>query len=98
MKTREQIITSMCYTYRHDFGLVVDNEEAMYTLSGITANQRKQIWNTMAQIFDNNIAPMLEDYRRVDSGEHIILPKSKEHAENMLRVATFYLESNKDER
>ena len=60
MKSREEIITSMCYTYRHDYGLIVDNEEAMYTLTGITANQRQQIWNTMAQIFDNDIAPYMD--------------------------------------
>ena len=64
MKSREEIITSMCYTYRHDYGLIVDNEEAMYTLTGITANQRQQIWNTMAQIFDNDIAP----YMGADNG------------------------------
>lgn len=60
MKTREEIINNMCLTYRHDFDLIIDSDEAMYTLTGITANQRKQIWGTMAQIFDNDIAPYME--------------------------------------
>jgi hypothetical protein len=33
----------------------------MYTLnSGVTELERKGIWNTMAQIFDNDIAPYME--------------------------------------
>jgi hypothetical protein len=59
--TREQIITSMCYTYRHDYGLTISEDDKMYTLtSGVTELERKGIWNTMAQIFDNNIAPHME--------------------------------------
>ena len=95
MKTREEIITSMCYTYRHDFGLVVDSDESLYTLSGITRNERQHIWNTMSQIFDNDIAPQLDEYNQLVDGESVVLPKSKEHAEAMIRVATFYLEHSK---
>ena len=97
MKTREEIIASMCLTYRHDFNLIVENDEAMYSLSGITRNERQHIWNTMSQIYDNDIGPLLEDYRRVNEGELVTLPKSREHAENMLRVAMFALDSYKDE-
>jgi hypothetical protein len=33
----------------------------MYTLnSGVTETERKGIWVTMAQIFDNDIAPYME--------------------------------------
>jgi len=46
MKTREQIITGMCYTWRHDYGLLQAERDA--------------IWNQMAQLFDNNIAPYME--------------------------------------
>jgi hypothetical protein len=61
MKTREQIITSMCYTYRHDYGLTITEDDRMYTLnSGVTETERKSIWNTMAQIFDNDIAPYMD--------------------------------------
>ena len=61
MKTREQIIHSMCMTYRHDYGLTISEDDKMYTLnSGVTELERKAIWNTMAQIFDNDIAPDME--------------------------------------
>lgn len=58
---REQIINSMCLTYRHDYGLTLSEDDKMYTLSsGVTELERKNIWNTMAQIFDNDIAPHME--------------------------------------
>jgi len=41
---REQIIHSMCMTYRHDYGL-------------LSATERSSIHKTMSQIFDNDIAP-----------------------------------------
>ena len=51
----------MCYTYRHDYGLTISEDDKMYTLnSGVTEQERKQIWNTMSQIFDNDIAPYME--------------------------------------
>jgi len=63
MKTREQIITSMCYTYRHDYGIVKQEDPGGYnfpSLSGMTEVERKSLWNTMAQIFDNDIMPNME--------------------------------------
>lgn len=61
MKTREQIITNMCYTYRHDYGLTISEDERMYTLnSGMTNREKESLWKQMAQIFDNNIAPYME--------------------------------------
>ena len=58
---REQIVNSMCLTYRHDYGLIISEDDKMYTLSsGVTELERKNIWNTMAQIFDNDIAPHME--------------------------------------
>ena len=62
MKTREQIITSMCYTFRHDYGLEKDlSNDFMSELSaGTTKEEREALWNQMAQIFDNDIAPHME--------------------------------------
>ena len=54
--TREQIITDMCYTYRHDYGLDRQIGDPPW-LTGMTETERKGLWNTMAQIYDNNIAP-----------------------------------------
>ena len=60
MKTREQIITGMCYTYRHDFGLDRHPDDAPW-LAGMTDVERRGLWRTMAQIFDNDIMPLLDE-------------------------------------
>ena len=63
MKTREQIITNMCYTWRHDYGLVKYSDPGGYTFpleSGMTEQERFALWNQMAQIFDNDIAPYMK--------------------------------------
>jgi hypothetical protein len=62
MKTREQIITSMCYTVRHDYGLNCDLGNGLVEEldAGITQPEREALWRQMAQIFDNDIAPYME--------------------------------------
>lgn len=62
MKTREQIITSMCYTKRHDYGLTKNTGEfGPYPFpSGMTDEEREFLYKEMAQIFDNDIAPYME--------------------------------------
>jgi hypothetical protein len=59
MKTRDEIITSMCYTYRHDYGLNRSDDDLPW-VAGMTDSERKSLWRTMAQIFDNDIAPYME--------------------------------------
>jgi hypothetical protein len=56
LMSREQIITDMCMTYRHDYGLDRKPEDPPW-VAGMTPDERKGLWNTMAQIYDNNIAP-----------------------------------------
>ncbi len=62
MRTREQIITSMCYTFRHDYGLEKDigNGFISELTAGMTKDEREALWNQMAQIYDNDIAPYME--------------------------------------
>ena len=65
MKTRDQIITSMCHTWRHDYGITKDwpCDEASYAsilTAGMTPDERKSLWRQMAQLFDNDIAPHME--------------------------------------
>jgi hypothetical protein len=60
MKTREQIITSMCYTTRHDYGLEKSEKSIFDLSSGLTDQEREALWRQMAQIFDNDIAPYME--------------------------------------
>lgn len=68
--TREGIITNMCYTYDHAWGApfqtweeffgqpMVDTENGTDGV-GYTEEQRKALWDRMAQIFDNDIAPFM---------------------------------------
>ena len=88
MKTREEIINSMCYTWRHDFGLDKDHNSLS---SGMTAMERVLLWNAMAQIFDNDISPLLDEANDILIGSRIVLPKTQEQAEAMLAAAEFYL-------
>jgi hypothetical protein len=62
MKSREEIITSMCYTWRQDYGLQKEQYgDLTNTLSsGMTDQERKMLWGAMAQLFDNDIAPYME--------------------------------------
>jgi hypothetical protein len=58
MKTREQIIASMCLTYRHDYGLLKHPED--FIGSGMTKEEQEILWDKMAQIFDNDIIPNIK--------------------------------------
>jgi len=64
MKSREEIITCMCYTRRHDYGLQKqqygDFSDAIS--SGMTDRERKMLWSAMAQLFDNEILPILKEH------------------------------------
>lgn len=57
-KTREEIITSMCFTFRHDYG--IDKSEDDLISSGMTDIDRQALWLDMAQLFDHDIAPYME--------------------------------------
>ena len=61
MKTREEIINNMCMTFRHDYGLRISEDDSMYTInSGMTEREAQALYNDMAQIFDNDIAPYMD--------------------------------------
>lgn len=53
-KTREEVIASMCLTYNHAYNAPLDPEWPELSL---TNDERKYIWNQMAQLFDNDIFP-----------------------------------------
>jgi hypothetical protein len=91
---REQIINDMCMTFRHDYGLVISEDDRMYTISsGMTELERQGLYSTMSQVFDHHFATSLEEYRKVNEGEFITIPKSVEHAKAMIGVAQWYLDN-----
>lgn len=62
MTEKEQIITDMCYTYRHDYGLRKEPNDPSW-ISGMTQKDAEMLYKTMEQIYNNNIEPLLEQYK-----------------------------------
>lgn len=72
MKTREQIVTDMCYTERHDYGLdrvISDGTFTELISFGMTDEERESLWNQMSQLFDNCIAPHMK-FKIADSRKY----------------------------
>lgn len=84
----------MCYTYRHDFGLKRDPSDPSW-VAGMTEQEKEMLYKTMEQIYDNDIAPVIKHYEELCSGNQVVLPKDKEHAEAMVKVGMFYLDQKK---
>lgn len=92
---REQIIHNMCMTFRHDYGIEISEDDSMYTLtSGMTKAEREALFNTMAQIFDNDIAPLVDSAMKYESGTHCPIPQNLEQAKGMMLIAENYLKHN----
>ena len=82
-------------TFRHDYGLRISEDDRMYTLmSGMTEREAQELFNTMAQIFDNDIAPLIENAMKYEAGTHIPIPANAEYARGMILVAENYLKHN----
>lgn len=95
MKTREEIINNMCMTFRHDYGLRISEDDRMYSLnSGMTEREAQALYNDMAQIFDNDIAPLLDSAMKYEAGTHIPMPVNVDQAKGMILVAENYLKHN----
>ena len=62
MKTKAEIINSMCYSYRHDYGLRKEPGDPNWT-SGMTEQDAIMLYKTMEQIYNNDIEPILEHYK-----------------------------------
>lgn len=57
-KTKEEIITDMCYTFRHDYGLDKHPDAAPF-VSGMLPRERNVLYSQMEQILNNAIIPAL---------------------------------------
>ena len=58
VKTREEIIHSMCMTYRDDYELNRNPDDAPW-IRGMTKLEQQGLLRVMTQIYDENIAPIL---------------------------------------
>ena len=68
MKSKEEIITEMCYAYRQDYDLNKDPTDPPWC-AGMTPTERKGLYNTMAQIYENNIEPLLKKHYGEKNGK-----------------------------
>lgn len=94
--TKEEIITGMCYTWRHDYGLDKEPDSSFLGLitSGMTKEEREGLYRGMAQLYEHHIQPIHKDLTDLQEGLSIVLPKNRQHAVDMLRVAQYYLDNN----
>ena len=95
MKSKEEIIHSMCMTYRHDYGLRKSPNDPPW-LSGMTEEDAKSLYKVMEQIYTNDIEPMLKELKDLREGNVVQVPQNKEHAALMMRLAQMYFEGNSD--
>lgn len=58
-RTREEIINNMCLTWDHSYFLP-EPYSVMGVTIGLTNEEKQLLWDRMAQIFDNDIAPNME--------------------------------------
>lgn len=61
MTKREKTITEMCYRERHDFGLYFNTKNPIS--GGLRPEERKALWNMMADIYDTWIEPNRVNYK-----------------------------------
>lgn len=97
-RTREEIITGMCKTVRHDYGIVLSEDDKMYSLvSGMTEREREALWNSMSQVFDNIICSCMsfDHDNEFTRGEKVPIPVNKAHANAMVMAAEQYLTFHK---
>jgi predicted ATPase len=96
MYSKEEIIHDMCMTYRHDYRLRKKPTDPPWT-SGMTEEDAKNLYKVMEQIFNNNIEPMIRELYDLREGKSVQLPKNKEHAALMMKLAQMYFEGEQNE-
>ncbi|MFG5862734.1 hypothetical protein [Metapseudomonas sp. CR1201] len=63
MADKDQIINSMCLTWRHDFGL--DKRHDAFGYSGMTPDEREALRRRMAQLFEHHVAGLIAENERL---------------------------------
>jgi CII-binding regulator of phage lambda lysogenization HflD len=74
MKTTREIITAMCITFRHDYGLPKENvrvngQDVPIGSSGMTDSEREILYNTMSKIYTNAIEPNMVPRVKISLGQ-----------------------------
>lgn len=102
MKTREQIVADMCMTWRHDFGLTQgepgSDTFAASIMAGMTRDERQALFNHMNQVFEHCFRDIYQELAAIKLGHKVVMPSTKSHAMDMLRIATHFLDNSGDHR
>lgn len=61
IKTQDEIITEMCYTMRHDYGLEKHPDDAKF-VAGMLPRERDALRLQMKQLLENVIIPNLHQH------------------------------------
>jgi len=74
MKTKQEIITAMCFAFRHDYGLPketvrVEGQGVPIGSSGMTQGEQETLYNTMSKIYTNAIEPYMVPRVKISLGE-----------------------------
>jgi hypothetical protein len=64
MKTKQDIITAMCFTFRQDYGLPketirVEGQAVPIGSSGMTQDEQDNLYRSMLQLYNNAIEPYM---------------------------------------
>jgi hypothetical protein len=64
MKTKQEIITAMCFTFRHDYGLPketirIEGQGVPIGSSGMTEDEQDNLYRKMLQLYNNAIEPYM---------------------------------------
>ena len=65
MKTCDQIITGMCYTFRHDYGLLNEDEDSRIS-SGMTRVEQEVLFSKMSQVFKHDVKDVYTNASRFE--------------------------------
>lgn len=63
MKTKEQIVSEMCFTMRHDYGLNKTAPDCVIE-AGMTDSERQFLRAEMSQLYDHHIAPLVKELEK----------------------------------
>lgn len=67
MKTREEVILSMCHAYRDDYSL--SRTPGDHQRGGFNESERTYVYDMMTRIFDQGVAPYM-DFKRPSYSAH----------------------------
>lgn len=63
MKNKQEIITGMCYTWRHDYGLSKCTNDTFVDsiTAGMTDLEKQSLYKQMEQLYTHHIQPLVDE-------------------------------------